>query len=92
MSKGRFFGVLIPNLDEFFGSHPSGGLHRGGRGGEEEDFIFPPISSRDMSRGRFFGMLISNLEEFFGSHPPGGVHGGGRGGGKRRIFFLPISS
>ena len=33
MSKGRFLGVLIPNLDDFFGSHPPGGVH-GRKGGE----------------------------------------------------------
>ena len=29
MSKGRFFGMLISNREEFFGSHPPGGVHGG---------------------------------------------------------------
>ena len=33
MSRGRFFGVLNAKLEEFFGSHPPGGVHRGGKGG-----------------------------------------------------------
>ena len=92
MSRGRFFGVLNSKLEEFFGSHPPGGVHGGGRGGERGergDFYFPSISSCQMSRGRFFGVLNSNLEEFFGLHPPGGVHcGWGGEGGKEGDFFL----
>ena len=42
MSKGRFLGVLIPNLDEFFGSPPLGAYMRGegGEGGEKVTFFF----------------------------------------------------
>ena len=77
MSRGRFFGILISNLEEFFGSHPSGGVH-GGEGGKRGIFIFQTTSSCEMiSRGRFFGVLNSNLEEFFGTHHPWGVGGGG---------------
>ena len=90
MSRGRFFGMLISNLEEFFGSHPPGGVNGGGRGGF---LFFNQYHLVICLEVGFFGMLISNLEEFLGSHPPGGVHGGGRGGGKRRIFiFQPISS
>ena len=38
MSRGRFFGMLISNLEEFFGSHAPGGVHGGG--GERGIFIF----------------------------------------------------
>ena len=77
MSRGRFFGLLNSNVEEFFGSHPSGGVNRGGGRGERRRFLFfQPISSCEMTRGRFFGLLNSNLEEFLGSqsHAPGGVN------------------
>ena len=64
MSRGRFFGILISNLEEFFGSHPSWGVHGGEGGGKRGIFIFQTTSSCEMiSRGRFFGVLNSNLEE-----------------------------
>ena len=50
MSKGRFFGMLISNMEEFFGSHPPGGVHEGGRGEEEGDFFFTNIIMRDVYR------------------------------------------
>ena len=34
-----YFGSLNPNLKEFFGPHPPGGVHGGGEGGEE-GFLF----------------------------------------------------
>ena len=42
MSRGRFFGMLISNLEEFFGSPPPGGVYRGGgKGGVgREGFLF----------------------------------------------------
>ena len=40
MSRGRFFGMLISNLEEFFGSHPPGGLHGGGGRGGRGGFLF----------------------------------------------------
>ena len=41
MSSGRFFGMLISNLEEFFELHPPGGVHcgLGGEGGKEGDFF-----------------------------------------------------
>ena len=41
MSIGRFFGMLISNLEEYFGSHPPGGVHcgLGGEEGKEGDFF-----------------------------------------------------
>ena len=39
ISRGRFFGMLISNLEEFFGSHPPGGVHRGGEGGGKVEFF-----------------------------------------------------
>ena len=35
-----FFEVLNSKLEEFLGSHPPGGVHGGGRGGEERGFYF----------------------------------------------------
>ena len=40
MSRGRFFEMLISNLEEFFGSHPPGGVHGGGRGGGKRRIFF----------------------------------------------------
>ena len=41
MSRSRYIGSLNPNLEEFFGSHPPGGVHGGGgRGGGREGFLF----------------------------------------------------
>ena len=41
MSRGRFFGMLFSNLEDFFGSHPPGGVHGGGEGaGGKGGFLF----------------------------------------------------
>ena len=90
MSRGRYFGVLNSHLEEFFGSQPPGGVHRGGGGGKDKlTFVIWPISLCKMFKSGLFGVLIPNLEEFLGSHPPEGVHrGGGREGEKMTFCYL----
>ena len=51
----RLFGVLNPNMEESFRSHPPGGVHKGGYGSFVHIVCFP----------RYFGVLNPKIQEFF---------------------------